>query len=115
MGDLFYKKCTLFITLLGFKRSQIKPKELAVLEMKQIFRMGVVTKEAKLTHGSILARIGFIKEGMVETFVLVMNTDAVLSKNLELQVGSRDRFRIGCREIDDFGRDCDGGQFIRDS
>ena len=83
--------------------------------MKQIFRMGVVTKEAKLTHGSILAWIGFIKEGMIETFVLAMNTDAVLSKNLELQVGSRDRFRIGYREIDDFGRDCDGCQFSHDS
>lgn len=37
--DLDYKKCTLFITLLSFKGSQIEPKELAILKVEQILRV----------------------------------------------------------------------------
>jgi hypothetical protein len=37
--DLDYKKCTLLITLLSFKGSQIEPEELAILKVKQILRV----------------------------------------------------------------------------
>ena len=56
--------------------------------------------------------IGFIKQRMIKALILVVNTDAILSKNLELRVGSRSRFRRNCRETGDFGRDCGACRFI---
>lgn len=86
--DLNISRDTFLEAFFSFKSSKIKPKELSIFKMLQIFRVNITAIQSKLAAALFLTLICFIEERMICVFKLVMNFRAILHQITDKDTGS---------------------------